>query len=57
MEKIKTDNTDGVRNDHWDDISSLYKFKHFLGKGTFGEVRKATCLMTQKEYAIKYIKL
>ena len=28
-----------------------------MGKGSFGEVRKAQCLNTKKEVAIKYVKL
>ena len=42
-------------HDHWKQIADRYKVMKTVGSGTFGDVKKAKCLKTGKEVAIKLL--
>jgi len=46
-----------AKSEKWNHVSQFYSVKKCLGKGSFGEVRKAQCLKTKRDVAIKYVKL
>ena len=42
--------------DLWKQIADRYEVQKTLGSGTFGHVKKAKCLKTGREVAIKLLK-